>query len=230
MRRREFIAGLGGAAAWPLAARAQQPYRMRLIGVLMGVSESDPVFQLYFVAFVEELARLGWLDGRNVRIDQHWVFNDVDQMRVAAKELVALQPDAIFALGTPAMAALQRETPILPIVFMGVADPVGSGFIAGLPRPGGNITGFQYIEGEIAGRWLQMIKEIAPHIRRAAAMYHPDSAPFAKYFLGPFEAAAQVLMVEPIIAPVRTSQKQSTIVTRTYWASRNQDLLLILSS
>jgi len=146
---------------------------------------------------------LDWVDGRNVRIDQRSGNDDTERIGAFAKELVGLQPDVILAAGTPATTALQRETRTIPIVFSVVADPVGSGFVAGLPRPGSNITGFQIVDKSIGGKWLQMLKEVAPSIRRAAAMYNPDSGPFA-YYLGPFEAAAQKLIVDPIIAPVRS--------------------------
>ena len=202
MKRREFIAGLG-AAAWPLAARGQVGERVRQVGVMMGWSENDPIFRSLLDAFVQELARLGWVEGRNVRIAQRWTANDIDRTRIFAKELVGLQPDVIFTVTTTPTAALQLETRTIPIVFSIVADPVGMGFVADLRRPAGNITGFAVEEGGMAGKWLQMIKELAPLIKRAGAMYNQDTAPYAKYFLGPFEAAAQALAVAPIILPVR---------------------------
>ena len=151
---------------------------MRHVGVLLGWSESDPQFRSWFAVFVQELARLGWANGGNVRIEQRWTNADINRARPLAKELVQLQPDVILVSTTPVTAALQQETRTIPIVFAAVADPVGSGFVAGLPRPGGNLTGFINIEGTTGGKWLQLIKEIAPHIRRAAAMYNPD--PFCK--------------------------------------------------
>jgi putative tryptophan/tyrosine transport system substrate-binding protein len=206
VRRREFIAGLGSAAVpglWPLGMHAQQLNRMRRIGVLMGHIESDPEFQSRVAAFVEEFARLGWVDGRNVQIDQRWGNADVDRVKAFAKELVALQPDAIVAGGTPATTALQQETRTIPIVFSVVYDPVGSALVDGLARPRANLTGFQLMDGTIGGKLLQLIKEIAPSVRRAAAMYNPDVATFANFFVGSFEAAAQALMVDPTIAQVR---------------------------
>jgi putative tryptophan/tyrosine transport system substrate-binding protein len=150
MRRREFIAGLGSAAvAWPLAARAQQGDRVRRVGVLMGWSESDPVFRGWGVTFAEELARLGWVDGRNARIEQRWTDANVDRAGMFAKELVDLQPDVILAGTTPVTAALQRETRVIPIIFAGISDPVGAGFVASLSRPGGNLTGFINLEAAI---------------------------------------------------------------------------------
>jgi putative tryptophan/tyrosine transport system substrate-binding protein len=202
MRRREFIAGLGGAAAWPVVARAQQSDRVRRIGVLISWSENDPEFRSWLAAFIQELARLDWVDGRNVRIDQHSGNDDTERTGAFAKELVRLQPDVILAAGTPATTALQRETRTIPIVFSVIIDPVGSGFVASLPRPGGNITGFGLADKVIGGKWLQMLKEVAPSIKRAAAMYNLDYP--SSYYLGPFEAAAQKLMVDPILAPVRS--------------------------
>ena len=166
MRRREFISLLGGAAAWPLAARAQQPERIRRIGVLMGYPEA----QSEFASFVQELQKLGWAEGRNLRIDTRWgIPADPDSMHRFAKELVALQPDLILSQSTPTTAALFQETRTIPIVFAIVADPVGSGFVASLARPGGNATGFVVTEGSLGGKWLELLKEIAPRITRVAA-------------------------------------------------------------
>ena len=152
LKRRQFVTLLGGAAAaWPLAAWAQQPQRMRRIGVLMGWNETDREAQSNLAAFVRELQQLGWTDGRNVRIDYRWSNGDVNRMQIFSKELVGSAPDAILAHTTPVTAALQRETRTVPIVFVLVSDPVGEGFVAGLPRPGGNITGFVHTEGEFAG-------------------------------------------------------------------------------
>src|SRR5712691_223688 len=192
MKRRQFITLLGGAAAWPVAARAQQPDRLRRIGVLLGYAEGDPQAQPTLAAFMKALQELGWADGRNIRIDYRWAAGNADRMRAFAKELVSLQPDLIVGHTTPVIAALQRETRMIPIVFVIVSDPVGSGFVAGLPRPGGNITGFINVEAEMGGKWLEMLKEIAPRISRVAIMFNPDTAPGGgAFFLGPFEAAAR---------------------------------------
>ena len=204
MRRREFIAALGGAAASPMVARAQQGDRVRRIGVLMGFSESDPGYRSLIDTFVQGLGRLGWVDGHNVQIDVRWAAGDVDHMRTFAKQLAELQPDVMLAGSTAATAALQRETRTIPIVFVIVADPVGAGFVAGLSRPGGNLTGFITGEPVMAGKWLQMLKEIAPRAKRAAIMFNPDTAPGGgAYFRGPFEAAARSLAEEPIVVRVR---------------------------
>ena len=205
MKRRAFISALGGAGLWPLVASAQQPERMRRIGVLMAFDENDPKTKNWLSNFMQGLADLGWADGRTVRTDVRWAAGNVDRMRTFAKELIDLKPDVILAGTTPATAALQRETRAIPIVFVIVSDPVGSGFVAGLPRPGGNITGFTNVEAALGGKWLEMLKEIAPRVRRVAIMFNPDTAPSGgAYFLGSFEAAARSLAVESITARVRS--------------------------
>jgi putative ABC transport system substrate-binding protein len=205
MKRREFVAFLGGAAAWPLAARAQQPDRMRRIGVLMGWSESDPEYRARVDAVVQGLAQLGWTEGRNLRVDVRWTNGDTERARTLAKELVGLQPDVILATTTPPTAALQRETRTIPIVFAVVSDPIGAGFVTSLARPGGNITGFTSVEAAMGGKWPELLKEIAPRLRRMAIMFNPDTAPGGgSYYLGPIEAAARALAVEPITARVHS--------------------------
>lgn len=203
MRRREFVTLIGGAAvAWPLAATAQRGERRR-IAVLMGFSDSNPGYRSWVAAFVQRLAQLGWVEGRNVHIDIRWTNGEIELARTLANELVASKPDAIFAATTPVTAALQRETRTIPIVFVVVSDPVGAGFVAGLPRPGGNITGFVNAEAAMGGKWLQLLKEIAPGLERVALMFNPNTAPGGgSYFLATFEAAARSSAVEPIIARV----------------------------
>jgi putative tryptophan/tyrosine transport system substrate-binding protein len=214
MKRRDFIAGIGSAAAWPLAARAQQPDRMRRIGVLLGYDESDPEGKAELAGFTQGFAELGWIDGRNVRIDVRWAAGSVDRMRTFAKELVELQPRVIVANSTPATAALQRETRTIPIVFVVVSDPVGAGFVASLTRPGGNITGFINMEGPMGGKWLQLLTEIAPSVKRVAIMFNPDTAPGGgSYYLPSFEAAARSLKVAPIAAPVHSDAEIETVIT-----------------
>jgi putative tryptophan/tyrosine transport system substrate-binding protein len=156
---------LGGAAIWPLAVRAQQPDPMRRVGVLMAFDETDPEGKARLSGFTQGLSELGWTDSRNLRMDVRWAIDSVDRVRALAKELVDLQSDVILGGATPATAALQRETRTIPIVFASVSDPVGSGFVAGLPRPGGNITGFSDIEASMGGKWLQLITEIAPGVK-----------------------------------------------------------------
>jgi putative ABC transport system substrate-binding protein len=203
IRRRDFITLLGGAAAWPLAARAQQGDRVRRIGWLMGGDENDPVYKPLLSAFTQGLAGLGWTDGRNVRMDLRWYGDDINRIRAFAQELVGLQPDIIVTNATPATAALQQETRTIPIVMVNVGDPVGSGFVEGLSHPGGNIMGFGFLEASIVGKQLELLLEIAPGLKRAAIMFNPDTAPVSVY-MPTFETAARSLKVEPIITPVRS--------------------------
>jgi putative ABC transport system substrate-binding protein len=206
MRRREFIAGLGSAAAWPLVALAQQGDRVRRIGMLMGGDENDPEGKRRYSAFTQALADLGWTDGRNVRLDVRWVGADINRTRALAHELVGLQPDIIVTNTTPATVAVQRETPTIPIVFTNVADPVASGLVQGLDRPSGNTTGFASSEASLAGKWLELLSEIAPGLKRAAIMFNSDTAPTASVRMPSFEAAARSLKVELITAPVHSDE------------------------
>ncbi|SED55738.1 putative ABC transport system substrate-binding protein [Rhizobiales bacterium GAS191] len=212
MRRREFIAFLGAAAASPLAVYAQQVDRMRRIGVLMGYAESDREGQANVAAFRGGLQELGWTEGRNIRLDARWAAADADLMQRFAKELAALQPDLILTQNTPTTAAMLQETRTIPIIFANVSDPVGSGFVAGLPRPGGNVTGLIDMEGSMAGKWLELLKEVAPRIARVAFLFNPATAPFAEYFLTPFKAAAASFTVEAIAAPVRDMSELDSMV------------------
>jgi putative tryptophan/tyrosine transport system substrate-binding protein len=212
MRRREFITLLGGATAWPLAARAQQGERMRRIGVLMAVPENDHEYQAFLAAFREGLQKLGWAEGRNIRIDTRWAALDAEAMQRFAKELVALQPDLIVSQSTPTTASLLQQTRTIPIIFALVIDPIGSGFVASLPRPGGNVTGFIAMEGSLAGKWLELLKEIAPRVTRVAFLFNPATAPYAEYFLNPFKAAAASFAVEGIATPVRDSSELESVV------------------
>jgi putative ABC transport system substrate-binding protein len=205
MKRREFITLLSGAAGWPLAAHAQQSGQMRRIGVLEGGTESGPQIVAGLAAFRAALGELGWIDGRNVQIDNRFAAADVDRMRIFAKELVALQPDVLLGHTTGVVAALQREAKTIPIVFVIVSDPVGSGFVESLPRPGGNITGFINIEASLSGKWIEMLKEIVPRITRAALMFNPATAPYFAFYQEPFEVAARSNGIEPIAAPVHTA-------------------------
>jgi putative ABC transport system substrate-binding protein len=212
MKRREFITLLGGATAWPLAARAQQADRMRRIGVLMAVPENDHEYQAFLAAFREGLQKLGWAEGRNIRIDTRWAALDAEAMQRFAKELVALQPDLIVSQSTPTTASLLQQTRTIPIIFALVIDPIGSGFVASLPRPGGNVTGFIAMEGSLAGKWLELLKEIAPRVTRVAFLFNPATAPYAEYFLNPFKAAAASFAVEGIATPVRDSSELESVV------------------
>jgi putative tryptophan/tyrosine transport system substrate-binding protein len=211
MRRREFITLLGGASvAWPLAARAQP--QVRLVGVLMSDAEADPEAQSYASAFRHGLRELGWTEGHNIRIEYRWAGGDAGLMRATAKQLVALQPDVILARSTPATAALKAETRTIPIVFTTVSNPIGSEFVANFAHPGGNITGFTNFESSMGGKWLGLLKEIAPRITRTGMMFNPKTAPYAEYYVRPFEVAASSFAVEPILAPVHNdSDVVSTI-------------------
>jgi putative ABC transport system substrate-binding protein len=202
LKRREFVTLLGGAAAWPLAARAQQAGMVRQVGVLMGPAESDPEGQSEIVAFRQGLQKLGWT-GRNVRIAYRWAAGDADRMRTFASELIALKPDAVLAVTTPAVAALLGETRSIPIVFVRVADPIRSGFVNSLAHPGGNVSGFSNFESSLAGKWLQLLKEIAPRVARVTVMFNPVTAPSGGLdFLRLVEAAAPSLAVEVSAARV----------------------------
>jgi ABC-type uncharacterized transport system substrate-binding protein len=166
IKRREFIAGLGSAAAWPVVARAQQGDRVRRIGVLMGLDENDPMLKPRISAFTQTLADLGWANGRNARIDLRWYGDDINRIRTLAQELVGSQPDIIVTYGSPATAAVQRETPTIPIVFANGGDPVASSIVGRLDRPGGNTTGFATMEASLGGKWLELLSEIAPGLKR----------------------------------------------------------------
>jgi putative ABC transport system substrate-binding protein len=202
--RREFIALLGGVAAvWPFSARAQQPERMRRVGVLIAGTENDSSEQRRQAAFRKRLDELGWQAGRNIQIDYRWIAGNADRLPIFAKELVELKPDLIFAETTPATAALLEKTRTIPIVFVAVSDPVGSGFVTSLNRPGGNVTGFINMEPTMAGKWLGLLKEIAPRVTRVALLFNPATAPYSEQYLNPFKAAAASLAVEAISAPVQ---------------------------
>jgi putative ABC transport system substrate-binding protein len=210
--RRAFIAALGGAAAWPLAARAQQGDRARRIGVLHGGDENDPELKRRYSAFTQAFAGLGWTVGRNVRMDVRWAGDDGNRMPVLAQELVGLQPDIILTGGTPTTVAVQRETRTIPIVFASVGDPVASGIVPRLNRPGGNVTGFGTFEATLGGKWLELLSEIAPGLKRAAIMFNPDLPPLSTY-MPSFETAARSLKVELIITPVRSDVEIETAIT-----------------
>jgi putative ABC transport system substrate-binding protein len=216
MERREFIILLGGAAAWPISVRAQQVDRARRIGVLMAFPESDSQGQNYTAAFRDGLRELGWTDGRNVRIDTRWAPPaEADSTQRCAKELVALQPDLVLSNTTPTTTALLQQTRTIPIVFTIVTDPVGSGIVASFSRPGGNVTGFTASDHALGGKWIELLKQIAPHVNRVAMLFNPATAKYADYFLKPFKAAAPSFAVETILAPARdTSELESVIAAQ----------------
>ena len=212
MRRREFITLLGSAAAWPLAARAQQPDRMRLIGVLMAYAESDSTAQSWLAAFRAALAKLGWTEGSNLRVELRWSAADPDKIRTFAKELVDLRPDAIFGVTTPVIGALARETRTIPIVFAAVSDPIGSGFVANLAHPGGNITGFTTHDPALGGKWVGLLKEIAPRTVRVALLFNPATAVPIQFFMPSIQAAASSFPIEVSAAPVHAKDEVEGVI------------------
>jgi putative ABC transport system substrate-binding protein len=212
VKRRTFITGLGSAAAWPVVARAQQVERMRRVGVLLAVDSPGRLD-----TFRKALEALGWFEGRNLRMDVRFAGDGaptLDRMRISAKELVGLQPDVILADTTPVTAAVQRETRTIPIVFTTVSDPIGSGFVSSLPHPGGNITGVTNDDSSMVGKWLELLTQIAPGVKRVAMMFNPDMAPYVRsYYQSSFEAGARSIKVEPIIAPVLSDSEIETVIT-----------------
>ena len=212
MRRRQFIALLGGAVMWPLAVRAQQSARMRLIGVLMGYAENDRTAQSELAAFWAALAKLGWAEGKNLRIELRWSAGDADRIRALAKELVDLRPDAILGQTTPVTGALARETRSIPIVFVAVSDPIASGFAASLAHPGGNVTGFAENESAMGGKWVELLKEIAPRTVRMALLFNPGTPPPLKIYMPSIQAAASSFAIQAIAAPVHASDEIEGII------------------
>ena len=211
MRRRDFITVVVGAAAsWPVSARAQGD-RMPRIGVLMAYAEGDPEGQAWVAAFREGLQKFGWAEGRNIRIDTRWATPDVEAMQRFAKELVALQPDLILSQSTPTTAALLQQTRTIPIIFANITDPVASGFVASFPRPGGNVTGFVLFEPTMAGKWLDLLKEIAPRVNRVAFLFNPATATYFEYYMNSFKAAAASFDVEAIAAPVHDRSELESV-------------------
>jgi putative ABC transport system substrate-binding protein len=208
MLRREFIAGLGSAAAWPVVARAQQSQRMRRIGVLTQGDETDPVWKIRLSALTRALADFGWTEGRNVRIDLRWGGSDINRVR----ELVGLQPDIIVTYGTREAVTVQRVTRTIPIVFVTVGEPVASGLVARIDRPGGNITGFTNVEATLGGKWLELLSEIVPGLKRATVTFNPDSSPSWIDMLPSLETAARSLKVVTITAPVHSDAEIETAI------------------
>jgi putative tryptophan/tyrosine transport system substrate-binding protein len=201
MRRRDFIAGVGGAAAWPLAARAQQPNRMRRVGVLLSGTENDLVVQALWAASREALGKLGWIEGRNVRFDVRFIATDPDRMRAHAEELVRLAPDVILAVSLSATKAVQQQTRTIPIVFVNVGDPVAGGLVKSFARPQGNTTGITGLYPSITGKWLGLLKEAAPRTSRVALIFHPEFV--VDSFFPAIETVAAVLAIKTTRTPVR---------------------------
>jgi len=213
MRRREFIAGLGGAAAWPLVARAQQADRVRHVGALMNGDPGDAVGQGDLMAFRQGLMELGWIEGRNIDIELRWPGGDVERAQTFAKELVGLRPDVLLVRTTPAADALKKETSTIPIVLVNVVEPVEQGFVQSLARPGGNITGFTNFEESVGGKMLQLLKEVDPRIKRVAVIYNPQTAPFGGLYFRSVESAASVLAVEPVTMLVQSAADIEAAIT-----------------
>ena len=205
MRRREFFTLLGGAAAWPIGARAQQAERTRRIGVLMNAAATEMVPQSYVAAFVQALRQLGWTEGQNFRIDVRWNAGDAQLARIYAAQLVGLMPDVILTASTTNLTIFQQATSTIPVVFVQVSDPVEQGFVASEAKPGGNLTGFSLFEFSIGGKWLNLLKEIAPGLDHVGVVFNPNTSPQSKFFMRSVEAAASSLGVRAMVVPVRSS-------------------------
>jgi len=240
MKRREFITFLSSAAAWPLTAHAQEHERMRRIGVLMHVAADDAEGQARLVAFLQGLEKLGWVAGRNVRIDTRWAAGRLDNFRKYAQELVALESEVIVGTTTPAVIALQQASRSVPIVFVSVVDPVGSGLVASMSRPGGNATGFVIFEYSLAGKWLELLKEIAPEIKRAAVLRDSSYAAGIGQFAaiqaaGPIELDLSVIdlgstEIERDIAEFAHGTKGGLIVTASQFGANHPDVIAAIAA
>jgi putative ABC transport system substrate-binding protein len=244
MRRREFVTLLGGVTvAWPLAAHAQQPERMRRIGVLMGFAESDPAGQAQLKAFRASLTKFGWTQGDNLKIEVRWGGADPDRTGMLAKELAGMQPDAILTATTLATSAVAHETQTIPIVFAIVADPIGNGFVASLAKPGGNMTGFTSLDPTIGGKWIELLKEIAPRTVRVALLFNPASAMPFQFLMPSIETAASSFAVEVSAAPVRDKEELEKIISTQahppggglvvmpdVFNTRNRDLIIAVAA
>ena len=213
MRRREFIAGLAGAAAWPMVARAQQADRIRHVGALMNGDPGDAVGQGDLTAFRQGLKELGWIEGRNIDIELRWPGGDVERAQSFAKELVGLRPDVLLARTTPAVDALKKQTSTIPIVLVNVVEPVEQAFVQSLARPGGNITGFTNFEESVGGKMLQLLKEVDPRIKRVAVIYNPQTAPFGGLYFRSMKSAASVLAVETVTLLVQSAADIEAAIT-----------------
>jgi ABC-type uncharacterized transport system substrate-binding protein len=213
VRRREFIAGVGGVAAWPLTARGQQGERVRRLGIVSTYDGISSDSQRFLASLKHGLAELGWVEGRNLQIDVRWTAGNLDLASRYAKEVVSLQPDVIFAESTPPTAALQRETRTIPIVIQGVSDPIGSGFIDGLARPGRNITGLGWMEPTMGGKWLELLRDMVPALKSVVAIFNPQTASYVRsYYLPSFEAAARSFNIEASITPVHSEADIETVI------------------
>ena len=204
MRRREFIAGLGSAAAWPVTAWAQQGAQMRRIGVLMSAAATETEFRSNLAAFTRGLRQLGWIEGQNLQIDVRWNAGDAELARIYAAQLIGLMPDVILVASTIGLTTIRQATSTVPVVFVQVADPVAQGFVGSVRRPSGNITGFSLMEFSLGGKWLDLLKQVAPGLARVEVMFNSGGGPF-KFWMQAIEAAAPSIGVQPIAAPVRST-------------------------
>jgi putative tryptophan/tyrosine transport system substrate-binding protein len=243
MRRRDFIKFVAGSAVvWPLGARAQRPDKVRVVAILMGFAESDPVAQSMVATFRSTLAKLGWAEGRNVRIELRWAGPEPDRINTLAKELADLRPDAIVGQTTPVIKALAREMPTSPIVFVTVSDPIGSGFTANFARPGGNITGFTVDDSAEGGKWVELLKQIAPAITRVTLLFNP-AGPQLQFFMPSIQAAASSFSVQANVAAIYTRDEiegviagqahdtgGSLIVMPNAFNTTNRDLIIELAA
>jgi putative ABC transport system substrate-binding protein len=244
VRRREFITLVGGAAAgWPLTARAQQPERLRRIGVLIPLRKDDPDGQQRVALFRQGLKELGWTEGRNIHIDYGWVGGDAAQAKTKAAELVSQKPEVIVANGTLLLAAVRNETSTIPIVFVVVADPIGQGFVPSFAHPGGNITGFTSFEFETSAKWLELIKEVAPELQRVAFIFNPEAGPYAEKFVQSIEPLSHSLGVSLMVTPtcdareidralvaVSGEPKGGLIVSPDAFTNANRGLIISLAA
>ena len=230
MRRREFIALLGSAAiASPLGSLAQQPERMRHIGVLMGYAENDLEAKAWITGFVEGLKKLGWTEGSNVRIEYRWTSGNLEQLRSYGAELLSLKPDVILAASTPALAAVHQQTRSVPVVFVNVADPIKQGFVSGLAHPDANVTGFTSLEFSMGSKWIETLKQISPSLTQAALIFNPETAPYFQSFLGPIETAASLFAVKTIITPVHDAADVERTIS-TFGHELNGGLVVVPSA
>jgi putative ABC transport system substrate-binding protein len=212
--RREFITLLGGVAAWPVVARAQQPVQMRPIGFMSNVGESDLEAQSMVSALHKGLRELGWMNGRNLQIHHRWGAGNPERLAAFAKELVALRPEVIVAHTTPSVLALRRETDSIPIVFVQISDPIGTGFVTNMSHPGGNITGFTNFEATMVGKWVEMLKEMSTGISRVTFLFNPQTAPYVtRYYQGPLEISARLLGIEAVANPVNNSREIESAIS-----------------
>jgi putative ABC transport system substrate-binding protein len=201
MNRRQFITLVGAAGSWPLVARAQQE-RTRRIGILMGYAEGDREGEAFVAAFRDGLQKLGWMENRNISIEARWGAGSAERNEQFAKELVGLRPDLILSHSTVTTAAILKQTHTIAVIFANVTDPIGSGFVASLPRPGGNATGFVNMEDSMSGKWVGLLKEVGPHIRKVAFLFNPNTAPYFHYYMDALKAAAPSFGIEPAAAPI----------------------------